>query len=198
MTEEVTSAILEAFCLNHGIHTRDVGIGTFHSNSSPLGGNNCKGICIYDATHGSLRLTEQLAKNFGEILDEAVNLLKSREDFDRNLALNIAFLKECYSDMEISTFGIVNQIPSPPAETQEWVAVFAIGERVIYKNGNGHVTEMFVRGYRYTPVGLMYEIGAGENGENCITKASEVLAADDSIKTVSYNLYTGDIRKQSS
>lgn len=76
-SEAVAAAIVEAFCLDYGIHSRDIGIGTFHSNVSPVAAKSagCKGICIYDATHGSLRLTQQLAENFGEIVGKAFDLL---------------------------------------------------------------------------------------------------------------------------
>jgi DEAD/DEAH box helicase domain-containing protein len=197
MTEQLALVVMEAFCLNYGIHTRDVGIGTFHSNVSPIGGLNCKGICIYDATNGSLRLTEQLADDFGKILEESVDLLRAQTEFDANLALNIAFLKELYSEMKSATFETSNQIPEAPTETSEWVEVFATGEKVLYKNG-GQVREMYVHGYRYTPAGLMYDITEGEGKAHCITRASEVLAASDDVKTVHYNLYTGDIRRGTS
>lgn len=198
MTEAIASAILEAFCLTHGIHTRDLGIGTFHSNISPLGGTTCRGICVYDATHGSLRLTQKLAENFGDVVEETVSLMKNQEDFDQNLGLNLAYLKECVSDMNSANFGVEPQVTTGTAEMPEWVQVFAVGERVIYKTGSGDVTEMFVNGHRFTPVGLMYSVKAGENGNQTWTKATEVLAADESIKIVEYNLYTGDIRKVSS
>ena len=36
ITEAVALQILEAFCLKYGIQSRDIGIGTFHCNNSPL------------------------------------------------------------------------------------------------------------------------------------------------------------------
>ena len=195
MTDAIALAIVEAFCLNYGIHSRDIGVGTFHTNVSPFGGNNCKGICIYDATHGSLRLTQQLAENFGEIVEETIKFISAQDDFDQNLALNLAFLKECFSDMTTATFEPPTQTIKPPAETQDWVEVFAKGERVLYKNVNGDLKDTFIQGYRYTPVGLMYVIGGGEKGESIATRAAEIFALDEQTKSAQYNLYTGDIRQ---
>jgi DEAD/DEAH box helicase domain-containing protein len=196
ITEAVAQQILEAFCLKYGIQSRDIGIGTFHCNNSPLsnGGatNNCKGICIYDATNGSLRLTQQLAENFGEVVESAVDLLKAQEGFDMDLALNLAHLKEGFSEMTPASFEVAQQIPEPPKEEMEWVTVFAVGERVLYKTGNGDLKTLFVNDYRYTPAGLMYVL---RNGSVVTTKASEVFALDENTKTAKYNLYTGDIRQ---
>lgn len=194
MSEALALAVMEAFCLNYGIHSRDLGIGTFHTNVSPFGGPNCKGICIYDATNGSLRLTEQLADNFGNILSESVDLLGAQETFDADLASRIAYLRECYTDMEPWSFGLVQQSVDKLDEGAEWLEVFAVGEKVIFING-GQLQNVFVADYRYTPAGLMYQLSTGENGPRITTKMTQVLASDENTKTVRYNLYTGDIRK---
>ncbi len=194
MTEPLALAVLEAFCLNYGIHTRDVGVGAFHTNCSPFGGPNCKGICIYDTTNGSLRLTEQLADNFGNIVAEAVDLLRAQGEFDANLALQLAYLKECYSSMEPWSFSLSQQTTQRPDASTEWLEVFAVGEKVLHKNG-GQLQQMFVNGYRYTPVGLMYELSPGENGAKISTRVDQVMAGDENTRTVHYNLFTGDIRQ---
>ncbi|MBW2005319.1 MAG: DEAD/DEAH box helicase, partial [Deltaproteobacteria bacterium] len=61
-SEAMAHRILEAFCAKFGVQERDLGTGTFYSNISPIGTEKCKGACIFDATHGSLRLTERLAE----------------------------------------------------------------------------------------------------------------------------------------
>lgn len=102
-------------------------------------------------------------------------------------------MKEAVSEMQTASFMIEQPaLPTPPVETSEWTTVFAVGERVLYKTGNGDLKTVFVNDYRYTPAGLMYVL---KNGETVTTKASEVFAFDDATKTVSYNLYTGDIRQ---
>ena len=47
-------------------------MGPFHVRVSPTGIEKCLGMCIFDATQGSLRLTERLADSFGDILEEAI------------------------------------------------------------------------------------------------------------------------------
>lgn len=194
MNETIPTAIMEAFCLNYGIHTRDLGIGIFHSNCSPFGGLNCKGFCIYDATNGSLRLTEQLGDSFDEILSETIVLIESQEEYDSNLVSQINELRSIYSLMELWSFDSTHLSNPTIDHSIEWVEVFAVGEKVLHKN-NGQLQEMYVCGHRYTPAGVMYLLSPGENGSRISTRADQVLAGNDNPQTVKFNLYTGEIKK---
>lgn len=195
MNETLALAIMEAFCLNYGIHTRDVGVGTFHSNLSPFGGPNVKGICIYDATNGSLRLTELLAENFPNVLSDSLDLLNAQEEFDEATAIQIKRLMELYLTLEPWSFGLNQQIPTTAGEVAEWLEVFAVGEKILHLNG-GQLQTAFVRGHRFTPAGLMYQVSQGESYPLITTRADQVHAADEGTKTVDLNLYTGDIRRR--
>ena len=64
---------------NHVIlMTPDV-LSRFHAQQTPLGTGPLQGMCIFDSTHGSLRLTEKLAVNFPEIVEMALQIVKEQE-----------------------------------------------------------------------------------------------------------------------
>jgi len=72
-----TLEILEAYSGAFGVQSRDVGVGRFHANASPLGNEECQGMCVFDATHGSLRLTQRLAESLPDVLETAVALARA-------------------------------------------------------------------------------------------------------------------------
>ena len=63
--------ITDAFCSTYAVGARDLGIGTFVARESPIRPGRCQGICVFDATNGSLRLTQRLAENFLVVLEAA-------------------------------------------------------------------------------------------------------------------------------
>ena len=85
----VASAVLEAFCLTCGIQSRDLGVGPFRATSNPMLPAAKSGICIYDATHGSLRLTEQLVDRWDEVLATAIALANERGGVDNITAITV-------------------------------------------------------------------------------------------------------------
>jgi DEAD/DEAH box helicase domain-containing protein len=62
VSEGIASALCQAFCDVCGVHDRDLGMGRFHSQESPLNASPCQGMSIYDSTNGSMRLTQRLAE----------------------------------------------------------------------------------------------------------------------------------------
>ncbi|RLB04014.1 MAG: ATP-dependent helicase [Deltaproteobacteria bacterium] len=152
-SEVMASRILEAFCFKFGVQRRDLGIGTFHSNTSPIGLEKCKGICIFDATHGSLRLTERLAENFAEVLEEAISFAQSQRD---SLAIyELEELSRFVRDLRSEGIEDIQKIELDDEEN--WTKVIAPGEKGIYDSAKGPM-EVLVLDHRYTPQGLMYEL----------------------------------------
>jgi DEAD/DEAH box helicase domain-containing protein len=49
-------------------------VGTFHAKSSPLGPGVRQGVCVFDASDGSLRLTQHLLARFDEVIARAIEL----------------------------------------------------------------------------------------------------------------------------
>ncbi|HXH09449.1 MAG TPA: hypothetical protein VNP04_06780 [Alphaproteobacteria bacterium] len=82
VTERIGTAVLEAYCSSFGVQSRDVGVGLFHANTSPLSQEKCQGMCVFDATHGSLRLTQRLGEGFPEVLEIAIALATAQDDLE--------------------------------------------------------------------------------------------------------------------
>jgi hypothetical protein len=153
LSEITASRLIEAFGYKFGIQKRDLGFGSFHSNFSPMGSEKCKGMCIYDATYGSLRLTERLASNFAEVLEEAINFAYAQRD-----DLAIHELNEFAKLIKGLTPQGTEDLTEEDIQVDEnWVSVIKSGEKAIYNSRTGP-TEVSVLGYRYTPHGLMYEL----------------------------------------
>src|SRR5690606_13110171 len=75
---QANELILEAFCVDFGIQSRDLGSGAFHANTDPFRGGTARGQSIYDGVKGSLRLTEQLGFNFPAVVRSALRLAETR------------------------------------------------------------------------------------------------------------------------
>lgn len=150
----VSALLLEAFASEFGIQTRDLGVGTFlDKNGGPLGADGeCRGWCIYDSAQGSLRLTELLATHFVQVSEAALELAHADESF--TAAAEVERL-----------LGYVSALAeSDPATTGtsldnegDWYTVVLAGEPAMYTSKAGS-EEVQVKGYRFTPAGLMYEL----------------------------------------
>jgi len=157
LSDSTAERIIEAFSYKFGVQRRDLGFGTFHSNFSPISTEKCKGMCIYDATNGSLRLTEKLASNFKEILEEAIHFAYAQKD-----SLAVHELEEFASLVKKVKTRPIDLADDEEIEGDEnWVTVLAPGEKGIYNSGTGP-TEVIVLDYRYTPQGLLYELQSPE------------------------------------
>jgi hypothetical protein len=188
MTETAAKAVLTAFCLKCGVQERDLGIGRFHAQETPLGLSARQGICIYDVAAGSLRLTQRLAEGFGDVLQTAVTIVRS-ESHENGLARTIdLFLRE-FGNLARSVTPEVST-PERPAEG-DWVVVVAPGSRAIYESEDGSV-EVEVVTYRYTPQGLLYELVPPKPGAKWLVKASSVSPLHGDSTTIRVNLITGE------
>ena len=149
----ITQRILEAFCTRFGVQKRDLGVGTFHSNSPPAGPQKCRGMCIFDATQGSLRLTERLADFFGEILERAILLARLQNDTPALQGLKeIAGLT---MDLQPQNLEGIGQMERDGQQNQS--AIIAAGATAVHESTQGPM-QVVVLEHRHTSHGLMYEI----------------------------------------
>lgn len=156
-SESMASRILEAFCFKFGIQRRDLGFGTFHSNFAPIGPEKCRGMCIFDATHGSLRLTERLAEGFADVLEEAISFARTQKD-----SLAVHELKQFANFVkDIRQEGIEEIRDIELDDEENWATIIAPGEKAIHESREGPI-EVIILEYRYTPHGLMYELKSPE------------------------------------
>ncbi|MDP3719498.1 MAG: DEAD/DEAH box helicase [Acidobacteriota bacterium] len=187
VSEAMAARVLEALCVECGIQCRDLGIGVFRTNTNPALPDATGGICIYDATNGSLRLTQILAERFSGVLDRAVSIAEERQESDAVLA-------------ELRSFGwmlgtLTAEAPAAssvlPQSNSDWVTVIASGQRAIYASQDGPI-EVTVAGYRYTPQGLLYELVSPRPGSRWLVAADAVSSLNGDSLLTQYNVMTGE------
>jgi len=183
----VARAIMEAFCSSCGIETRDVGVGLFHIRHSPLDGEKAKGICIYDATNGSLRLTEQLFIRFEEIVTIAMEMGFIDASEEGNVKPELEALLADIRRLENSDGNNKPEIPDDDDENIE--IVIAKGEQAVYLN-QGIGTVVTICAYRYTPKGLMYQIDSGKGDCAMFVRKDCIQALSGETRLQRYNLVT--------
>jgi DEAD/DEAH box helicase domain-containing protein len=154
-SERIALRILEAFCLEFGVLKRDLGFGRFSSNRSPDGAEPCGGICIYDGSQGSLRLTAALAQHFDRVVNVAISLAQTREDQEPVALIELGNLAQVAKSFQ----PVWSLVPGTLQGTEQgdWVEVIAPGEKAMYTTILG-VQEVDVITYRYTPRGIVYEL----------------------------------------
>ena len=154
LTEDIAEAVRAAFCDRFSVQPSDVGIGTFHARSSPLGPQTCQGMCLYDAVHGSLRLTERLAENFAEVVSLALDAAERDGHVGR-----IAGLRELQGCLEGMRPMATPGAAAAPVTVEEgdWMDVIVAGE-VAMVTLSGVARETTVLGFRYTGRGPLYEL----------------------------------------
>jgi DEAD/DEAH box helicase domain-containing protein len=188
VSDSLAHIILEAFCLRCSVQVRDLGVGVFHAQETPLGSTPCQGMCIYDAADGSLRLTQRLAEGFDEVVDTAVSLVGKEVEGGSVVALLKLLLQE--SRKLERAVPEACQAPVNAAEG-DWVAVISPGSRGVYATEDGTV-EVEVAAYRYTPQGLVYELVPQTPGTRWLVKASAVQPIHGETKLLRHNLITGE------
>jgi len=187
--QALTSAILQVFCLEFGIQERDLGSGMFYSQQSPLGAGKCRGTCIFDATHGSLRLTQRLADNFPAIVDRLSAVLREFEPQAAMLA-DLETMRTTVKDMQrLDMSGTASTSPKPT--TADWIEVIARGEEAMLQSSLG-VNPVRIIGYRFTPQGLVYDLEPPSDGTRRYAPAQAVQPIYGQTKMVWFNLITGE------
>jgi DEAD/DEAH box helicase domain-containing protein len=189
VSEALASLLLDAFCADFGVQTRDLGIGSFYAKASPLGPGICQGVCIFDATSGSLRLTQRLAERFQDVVEAARLNAAQDEDVPRELTAQLGSLAELAAAMVPVDLGM------PEAELSsaesEWVEVVAPGSRAMCVTGT-EMQEVEVLGYRYTPQGIMYDLRPSQPGLRWSVAARYIQPLHGETSLLRVNLMTGE------
>jgi hypothetical protein len=145
------------------------------------------GICIYDATNGSLRLTQLLADRFAQVIDRAVAIAEERREGGQVLAelRSFAGMLTTLNGATPAAAGEVSQASS------DWVTVIAPDQRAIYASQDGPI-EVTVTGYRYTPHGLMYELVSPRPGSRWLVATNAISSLNGDSLMIQYNVMTGE------
>jgi DEAD/DEAH box helicase domain-containing protein len=195
VSDSIANSILEAFCEEYGVQTRDLGVGRFHSQNGPNGGATVNGVCIFDNSNGSLRLTERLAANFPTVVAAALNMETARGNTALVDALDLlsAKLKEVvFVSPAASVPGASNTTPSHPGDG--WTVIVAPGSKAIMTTSSG-TQEVTVLGHVFTPAGLQYHLEHPSPTVRWMAQADAIEPINGVTVTQLYNLMTGELKK---
>ncbi len=168
---EFGEMLCEVFCDTKNIQAHDIGVGVYYSRSNPLGLSECRGCCIFDATHGSLRLTQKLAEDFISIATETLAL-----EPERNCSDSLANLQ---------AVDVINGDTDPCGD--DTVIVIAPGQRAM-RVDQSTTREVLITDFRYTPNGVVYFIDNPAGRETL--RANHVQAIFGISKMMKVNLLT--------
>ncbi len=186
-SEAVAGAVKRAFCLTYGVQERELGVGSFFSKRAPSGEGPCQGACIFDATSGSLRLTQRLGENFGEVLSRAAELCS--EEHDEPLARELAILAEHVAQMRAHAGG--GALTDAGPTDQDWVVLVAPGDSAMLLGPAGS-EEVTVTGFRYTPQGLLYDLAPRMPNVRWAVRHETIQPIHGVTRLLRYNLMSGD------
>lgn len=189
VSEDTAGWVLRAFCEVVGVHEGDVGVGTFHAKSSPLGPGVRQGVCVFDASDGSLRLTQHLLARFDEVLARAIELAAQADSPRAVDDLELLASLVCATRTQ-ATRGGVDEAPVITAD-DEWTECVAAGERAVLTSTDG-AREVTVIGFRYTPRGAMYELAPEHPGVRWMVPQAAVQPIHGVTRTERINLVTGE------
>lgn len=184
----VGEAILRAYSVKFGIDSRDLGCGAFHAKASPFGKGDAKGMAIFDATDGSLRLTQYLASHFAEVLEAAIPLLS---DGEVRLDCPVEYIDELLRYARELEPAHQPGAATSDGGTEEWQVVIARGQQAMYvSNGAGQLVEVIT--YFYTPSGLKYRLKSNTSGANLSVDAGALQPLNGETQFMRVNLETGE------
>jgi hypothetical protein len=143
-------SIMKAFAFTCGVYERDLGVALFHANKGPFSPEQVKGTVVFDATNGSLRLTERLARQFAEVVDFATEQAQPDTAFRKELIS----LRQLVAELQPSSMPFAAQSNTTDGD---WIRVIDRNQRAMFLSG-GAPSEVKVLDFRYTPHGLMYEL----------------------------------------
>jgi DEAD/DEAH box helicase domain-containing protein len=184
-SEAAAAQIMETYCEQFGVQARDAGCGRFHSKTSPLGPGTCQGFCIFDATIGSLRLTQKLGERFAEVL-RAAGL---RADTDAELGASLVHLAERAAQLSPATAQEGVTVTEDPS--LNWAEVIAPRQKAMLR-GKTETQTVEVLCHRSTPHGLMYELVPPQAGVKWLVAASQIEPLYGETAMVSVNPTTGE------
>ncbi len=189
--EKIAKYICMAFCKICSVQDRDVGWGSFLSQSSPLGAEKVKGFAVYDSTNGSLRLTRQIPSRMNDILAEAQRL--SLEEGASYIASAIGEIQRQFELFSPAQENIcVSQIFEPGSDSG-WVIVVAENQPALCHDGQSHINEdVIVLNFIYTPTGIRYNLKSSRDDITWQVIASMIHPINGITKCLKYNINTGE------
>jgi DEAD/DEAH box helicase domain-containing protein len=194
VSDTIANSILQAFCEEYGVQPRDLGVGRFHAQNAPGVNAAVNGVCIFDNSNGSLRLTERLAANFSAVVTAALAAETARGNSDLMAALT-DFLEQLEQATSVtgvdSKAGVLASTTSPSHE--DWQRVIAPGSKAILPSTSG-TEEVTVLGHFYTPSGLQYQLEHSSPTVRWMIPADSLEIINGVTVTMLYNVHTGELK----
>lgn len=189
--EKIGKYIGLAFCRICSVQDRDIGWGTFISQSSPLGSESVKGFAIYDSAYGSLRLTRQIPSRLDEILTEAIRI--AIEEGASQIAAGVEEITRQIKLLGQAQENIAATEIFESGSDDGWLTVVAPNQPAICHDGQSHINEeVTVLQYLYTPQGLRYTLKSTRQGVNWQVSASMIHPINGVTVLERYNVNTGE------
>lgn len=190
LSEAIASCLMETFCREFGVQPRDVGIGRFFSRQSPLGSGQIQGMCIFDVTNGSLRLTERLGEQFSQIVSKALSsaCADSPDSAGNPIANGLRRLYEESVTLKLTNHNAAAQVPTVQ---MTWLEVIAPNTKA-YLITDSEVVEVTTMKYFFGPQGLKYRLKHESENVNWAVDGNFVQPIPGITTTVLYNPETGE------
>ncbi|WP_005031475.1 DEAD/DEAH box helicase [Holophaga foetida] len=176
-SEALAEFLMSTFCQEFGIANQELDVGAFQAKAGPNGRTTCQGWCIYDNVAGSLRLTQELAEHFEEVVSLALAAAPPE------LADELKALLDQIHDLDAEP---IREPGTLPPCTGDWSTVFAPGSRALW-TFEQESEEVTVWRYRSIPRGIVYEI-QGLDGNRKTVDASSLspLAGESCLQRVNW------------
>jgi hypothetical protein len=137
-------------------------------------------------------LTQRLAEHFADVVESAE--VAARHDGDLGSAEALQLLALWTRGLKPAT---TDQGREPDLTLDDqWVAVIASGERAMHVTGGGS-EEVIVKGCRFTPQGLVYELVTARPDVKRLVPAGTLQPLSGETQMVMLNLLSGDLRPAS-
>jgi DEAD/DEAH box helicase domain-containing protein len=193
MADTVAEQILQAFCRLYAVQSRDLGIGRFHTKQSPTGAGAVNGICIFDATHGSLRLTERLAENFVEVVKNAYWIADDDRSVSRQTVAGLkVILQDTLQLVSKPIRGISPVETGSAASDKQWRRAIARGEKALIVRDGTVGSEVTILNYFVTNDRLRYRVHHEDKNVQWTFEENELDPLPGATKFVRYNAETGE------
>ena len=194
-SEAMATLIQKAFCIKFGVQERDLGVGLFYTKQAPSDLGTCHGACVFDATNGSLRLTQRLAERFSEVLDLAIETAEHQSDaVTLGLLCSFARVNSEFRPAVAATAFSSSLARGAGPQDGDWITVIAPGETAMYISIDGP-RRVIVKEHRYTPHGLMYQLKPAPHVDQWMVAANALEPIYGETKMLRANLITGETQE---
>ncbi len=132
-------------------------------------------IVVYDALHGSLRLTERAYLKFDHLLDRFQHSVEISHSEDNLLSLNlVSKLRQWFEELgEEGEADLKQSVPDSLVESDGWLRVFAVGSIVARKGTQGVYGDIEISGYQLLSIDgekkFFYRYNTGTTGSALVS-----------------------------